>query len=219
MKLDESTTEILKNFQTINNSIQISEGDTTITMASSETVLARAKFPIQFPMTFCIHDMARFLSVAKMFKEGEIDFSDSYLTFRDGKKKVRYSFCDPDVITLPKKPPAMFPKQDQFFQFTLTASMIDEALSGMNVLKHSAIAIIGDGDTLSIETVTNVNSDKFSMDIGETNHTFKFIFEASKLNFLPRDYTVTLSRKRHMHLQSDGLEYWVAGGKDSTITE
>lgn len=219
MKLDEVTIAVLKNFQSINSSIQISEGDTIITMAESQTVLARAVVPNQFPQTFCIHDLKRFLSVASTFKNAELEFSENYLTFVEGNKRIRYTYCDPEVLELPKKKPGRFPPADVFFQFHLAADMLTEVKNGMSVLGHDGIVIKGEDGRLLLSTVTETNSDLFVMDIGETDCNFNFIFESEKLNFIPRDYNVTLSRKKHMHLESENLEYWVASNKNSTIEE
>lgn len=217
MQLDETTLTILKNFQTINSAIQIKEGNVITTKSTVGNVLARAVVHVEFPKTFCIYELKRFLSVISTFKNAEIEFSDSYLTFVEGNKRLRYTYCDPEMIVVPMKEPGSFPAQDVFFEFTLTADMLKEALVGMSVLGHDGVVFKGVDGKLMITTASEVNADSFMMEIGETDETFNFIFEASKLNIIPKDYKVTLSRKRHMHLETDNLAYWISANKNSTV--
>lgn len=219
MKLDETTITILKNFQTINPSIQIDEGNVILTKSPTGTIGAMATVQNDFPRTFAIYELKRFLSVANMFKDGEIEFDETFLTFRDGKKSLRYTYCDPVTIMIPKKRPEKFAPETVFFEFTLTAEMLKEALAGMNVLGHEGIVIKGKDGKLVITTSSQTNADSFALDIGETDKDFAFILESQKLNMIPKDYLVSLSRKRFLHLDSDDLQYWIAAHKSSYVNE
>lgn len=217
MKLDETTITVLKNFQLINPSIQFNAGNVITTAAPTYNMLARAVVPVEFPRSFCVLELRRFLSVLGMLKEAELEFDETFLTFVEGKTRLRYSYCEPKAIVVPKKEPKKFPEDDLFFEFTLTSNVLKETIMGMNVLGHKAITISGDGERLSINSRSETNADRFAIDIGETDKTFSFIFEDSKLNFLQKDYTVSLSKRKYMYMEAEGIEYWVAAHKDSML--
>lgn len=217
MKLDDVTVNVLKNFQTINPSIQFKEGNEITSTSPTKTIIARATVPNSFPQDFCIYDLRRFISVTSMLKSAEIDFNETYLTFVEGKKKIKYAYCEPEAIVVPRKEPKKFPEADIFFEFTLTAETIKEAIQGMNVLGHEMLVFKGQDGILSISSKTDVNSDTFSIEIGETDKTFSFIFEQSKLNLLAKDYKASLSKKKHMYLEGEGIEYWISAHKNSSL--
>ena len=219
MKLDEHTLTVLKNFQGINQSIRIDAGNVITTSSPSKTFLGRAKLEVQFPKTFAIYNVKTFLSIALMFKDAEIEFHDNYLNFVDGKKKIRFTFCDISTIVYPERPLSRFPEDEVFLEFTLTSDMLKEVHTVISVLGHDGIILKGEKGKLLLTTSSDSNQSEFVREIGETDRTFGFIFESTKLNFIPQDYKVSLAKKLKMHLESDTIEYWVAGHAKSKFSE
>ena len=210
MKISKETLTILKNFQLINPSIYIEEGNTILTKSPASTVIGKALVSDAFPKSFAIYELARFLSVASMMKEAEIHFDDLFLTFNEGNKKIRYGYCDPEVIVYPLKKPVKFPKDEIYGEFFLSSLMLKETLSAMNVLGHEGIVIRGEDGLLKLTSYSTSSNDLFSMEIGEIDKTFSLIIEASKLNLIQKDYDVTISKKKFVRLSSENLEYYIA---------
>ena len=67
MKFDATTTQILKNFSSINPSIQFKKGNRLATISSNKTVLARASLSQEIPADFAIYDLPRFLESILLF--------------------------------------------------------------------------------------------------------------------------------------------------------
>ena len=102
MKLSDKTLVILKNFAGINNSILVKRGDSLRTISLAKNILAEANIKEEFPRDFAIYDLNQFLNGLGLHQDPELDFrEDSFLSIREGKRRVKYFFADPQVITAP----------------------------------------------------------------------------------------------------------------------
>lgn len=220
MKLDEATLSVLKNFQTINNSILIKPGNTLLTVSSVGTMLGKAKIPNEFPSLFGIYDLKKFLAVAAMMKDAELEFHDeeNHLIFREGNKKVKFPFCHPETIVVPKNDPKPFGSNDILLEFVLKPDMISQATAAMGIFQHEGINIKGEDGKLILLTLADTNVDSFSIEIGETDLEFNIHFEKEKISpiFL-KEYKATLSKKKAMHLESDNISYWIAANANKSL--
>ncbi len=219
MQLGDEVLTYLTNFQKINESIRVEEGNILTTKSKLGTMYARAELSVSFPMTFSIYNLNRFISVASMMKNGEIVFDKNYLTFKEGKKSIKYSYCDPMTITFPDKPPKPFQEEDIITEFVLSADMLKESMDAMNILKHDGLIIQGEDGKLSITTWNEINEDAFTLEVGDTDEEFSFIIEKSKLTFIPKEYRVSLNKKKYIHMETEKLQYWVACNHKSTVGE
>ena len=95
MKLNPQTLSILQNFQTINPSIVINEGNIIKTIAPTESIFAKAIIQDDFPQTFGIFELSKFLGILSLSKASELEFKDDHLIIRQGKSKIKYGYCDP----------------------------------------------------------------------------------------------------------------------------
>ena len=102
MKFSEKTITILKNFAGINNSILVKSGQKLKTISVARNILAEADISEEFSKDFAIYDLNQFLNGLNLHNDPEIDFTeDSYLIIREGKRKVKYFYADPNVIISP----------------------------------------------------------------------------------------------------------------------
>ena len=67
MKLSESTVTFLKNYATINQSLEFRGGDTLKTVSPLNTILASVKITENFPRNFPIYELNRFLGTINLF--------------------------------------------------------------------------------------------------------------------------------------------------------
>ena len=102
MNLSDNTLGILKNFAGINNSILVKKGNQLRTISVAKNILAEAEIPEDFPRDVAIYDLNQFLNGLSLHQDPDLDFSEeTYLTIREGRRKVKYFFADPQVIIAP----------------------------------------------------------------------------------------------------------------------
>ena len=102
MKLSDNSLTILKNFAGINNSILVKQGNKLRTISVAKNILAEADITEEFPRNFAIYDLNQFLNGLSLHQDPELDFTnDSYITIREGKRRVKYFYADPNVIISP----------------------------------------------------------------------------------------------------------------------
>ena len=96
MKLTDSTLTVLKNFAGINNSILVKKGNKLRTISVAKNILAEADISEDFPKDVAIYDLNQFLNGLSLHQDPNLDFSeDSYLTIREGKRRVKIFLCRP----------------------------------------------------------------------------------------------------------------------------
>ena len=64
----------------------------------------------EFEKDFAIYDLNQFLSGLSLYDAPDLEFGDSYLTIRDGRRRAKYFFADPDVIVSPPEKEISLPK-------------------------------------------------------------------------------------------------------------
>ena len=93
MKLSENTVGFLKNYATINQSLEFREGKLLRTVSPLNTILASVEISEDFPKTFPIYELNRFLGTLSLFNDPDLDFEkDEYLIIREGKKRNKFFF-------------------------------------------------------------------------------------------------------------------------------
>ena len=113
MNLSDNTLGILKNFAGINNSILVKKGNQLRTISVAKNILAEAEIPEDFPRDVAIYDLNQFLNGLSLHQDPDLDFSEeTYLTIREGRRKVKYFFADPQVIIAPPEKEISLPSQD-----------------------------------------------------------------------------------------------------------
>ncbi len=117
MKLSDNALAILKNFAGINNSILVKEGNKLRTISVAKNILAEAEIKEEFPRDFAIYDLNQFLNGLSLHQDPDLDFNqDTYLSIKEGKRRVKYFFADPNVIIAPPEKEITLPTQDVCFQ-------------------------------------------------------------------------------------------------------
>lgn len=211
MKLDQRTLQVLKNFSSINPSILFRPGNVVKTVTPTKTILAKATLEQEFPSAFAIYDLNKFLSVLSLFDDPDLEIGDKSVVVRSGRKKVNYVFADPNTIVAPKEGKEIqFPTPD--VEFELTNESLADVTKALGVLRQPEIAIVGDGETITLQTVNSKDptSDVYSVEVGETTRTFNCIFKAENLRLLPDNYTVSIASAGISRFTSKDVEYFIA---------
>ena len=218
MKLSENTISILKNFASINQSILVKSGSKIRTMSVIKTILAQAEVEEEFPKDFAIYDLNQFLNGLSLHQDPELDFSnDNYLVIREGKRKVKYFFADPEVIVSAPDKEIELPSKDVCFQ--LEHSNLDKLKKASAVYQLNDLSVIGDAGVirLVVRDKRNDTSNEYSITVGETDKEFVFNFKVENLKIIPTNYDVVISSKLISQFTNEkyNLNYWIPMEPDS----
>ena len=216
MKLSKETVGLFKNFAGINSNLLLKSGNKLATISAQKNVMADATVSETFP-DFGIYDLNEFLGAMSLFEDPELDFSEKYVTIKQGSMSITYFAADASVLTAPQKS-ITFP--DAEIQFNISAAMLSMVQRTSSVLRASDLTIVGDGSTITavVGDKKNATGNSFSEPVGSTDKTFKVNLKVENLKMLPGDYTVSISSKKISRFKGAGdLVYYVAVEADSTF--
>ena len=220
MNLSDKTLTILKNFAGVNNSILVKKGNQLRTISVAKNILAEANIEEDFPREFGIYDLNQFLNGLSLHQDPDLDFeNDSYLNIREGKRRAKYFFADPQVIISPPEKEITLPSEDVSFQ--LESQSLDKLLKAAAVYQLPDFSVIGEAGVvkLVVRDKKNDTSNEFAIVVGETDREFIFNFKVENIKIIPTTYQVTVSSKllsRFTNHDHD-LEYFIALEPDSTF--
>ena len=220
MNLSDSTLTILKNFAGINNSILVKQGNQLRTISVAKNILAEAEIKEQFPREFAIYDLNQLLNGLGLHQNPDLDFSpDSYLNIREGKRRVKYFYADPQVIISPPEKEITLPSEDVHFQ--LDSASLEKLLKAAAVYQLPDFCVVGGAGVvkLVVRDKKNDTSNEYAITVGETDKEFTFNFKVENIKIIPGSYDVVVSSKllsKFTNTQHD-LRYYIALEPDSTF--
>jgi len=220
MKLSDSTLTVLKNFAGINNSILVKEGKKLRTISVAKNILAEANITEEFPRDVAIYDLNQFLNGLSLHADPDLDFTpDSYITIKEGKRRVKYFYADPQVIVAPPEKEINLPTEDVCFQLDSTA--LDKLLKAAAVYQLPDLSAIGEAGVvkLVVRDKKNDTSNEYAVVVGETDKEFVFNFRVENIKIIPGAYDVVVSSKllsKFTNTRYD-LNYYIALEPDSTF--
>ena len=219
MKLSNNTTNILKNFSQINQSILIKEGNKLKTISVMKNILAEAEVEEEFEKDFAIYYLNQFLSGLSLYDAPDLDFGDSYLTIRDGRRRAKYFFADPDVIVSPPEKEITLPSRDVCF--TVATQQLDKLLKAASIYQVPDLSAVGRNGKIElvVRDKKNDTSHEFSEEVGETDVEFSFNFKVENIKIIPGAYDVVISSKLLAEFtnKNTDLKYYIALEPDSTF--
>lgn len=221
MKLSENTLTILKNFAGINQSILVKKGNKLRTISIAKNILSEAEILEEFPRDFAIYDLNQFLNGLSLHQDPDLDFSgETHITIRDGKRRVKYFYADPNVIVSPPEKQIKLPSKDVCFQ--LENGVTERLVKAASIYQLPDISVIGEAGVirLVVRDKKNNTSNEYSILVGETDNVFTFNFKVENLNkIISGAYDVVLSQKLLSQFTNTkyNLSYWIAMEPDSTF--
>ena len=220
MKLSDNTLTILKNFAGINNSILVKQGNKLRTISVAKNILAEADITEEFPRDFAIYDLNQFLNGLSLHNDPDLDFKeDSYLSIKEGKRRVKYFFADPNVIISPPDKDIQLPSQDVCFQ--LDSTSLEKLVKAAAVYQLPDLSAIGEAGVIKlvVRDKKNDTSNEYAIVVGETDDEFTFNFKVENIKIIPGAYDVIVSSKLLSQFtnQKYNLSYWIALEPDSTF--
>lgn len=221
MKLSDNTLTLLKNFAGINQSILVKQGNKLRTISIAKNILAEAEITEEFPREFAVYDLNQFLNGLSLHQDPDLDFTeDSYITIREGKRRVKYFYADPNVIISPPEKEIKLPSEDVCFQ--LETGSLEKLVKAAAVYQLPDISAIGDAGVirLVVRDKKNDTSNEYSIVVGETDEQFTFNFKVENISkIVSGAYNVVVSRKLLSQFTNTkhNLSYWIALEPDSTF--
>jgi hypothetical protein len=222
MQLTDKTTQVLKNFASINPNIVINPGNVVRTISEAMNALATAEIDMTFPQQVGIYDLNEFLSVVSLVDSPDLVFNDDHMIISDGsgRSNIKYHYSSIDILTTPKKEIIM-PEVD--VSFNLDRDTLNKIKRAAAVFGHTEMSVYVSTNgvlRLSVIDISDVTSNTFSIDVDGTykSKDFKFIFNISNLKMIDGSYVVGISSKLISHFVNKDIpvQYWVSLEKSST---
>ena len=218
MKLSDSTLAVLKNFAGINNSILVKKGTQLRTMSVAKNILAEAEIPEDFPRDVAIYDLNQFLNGLSLHQDPNLDFTeDSHITIKEGRRRVKYFYADPQVIIAPPDKEINLPTQEVCFQ--LESSSLEKLVKAAAVYQLPDLSVIGANSeiTMVVRDKKNDTSNEYAVNVGETDKEFEFNFKMENIKIIPGAYDVVISSKLLSEFTNTqyNLKYFIALEPDS----
>ena len=220
MKLSDNALAILKNFAGINNSILVKEGNKLRTISVAKNILAEAEIKEDFPRDFAIYDLNQFLNGLSLHQDPDLDFQqDTYLSIKEGKRRVKYFFADPNVIIAPPEKDITLPTQDVCFQ--MDSVTLEKLTKAAAVYQLPDLSVIGEAGVIKlvVRDKKNDTSNEYAIVVGETDAEFTFNFKVENIKIIPGAYDVVVSSKLLSQFTNTqhNLKYYIALEPDSTF--
>ena len=220
MKLSDSTLAVLKNFAGINNSILVKKGNQLRTISVAKNILAEAEIPEDFPRDVAIYDLNQFLNGLSLHQDPNLDFTeDSHITIKEGKRRVKYFYADPQVIIAPPDKEINLPTQEICFQ--LESNSLEKLVKAAAVYQLPDLSVIGKNNEIHmvVRDKKNDTSNEYSIYVGETDQTFDLNFKMENIKIIPGPYDVVISSKLLSEFTNKqyNLKYFIALEPDSTF--
>ena len=220
MKLSDSTLAVLKNFAGINNSILVKKGNQLRTISVAKNILAEAEIPEDFPRDVAIYDLNQFLNGLSLHQDPNLDFTeDSHITIKEGKRRVKYFYADPQVIIAPPDKEINLPTQEICFQ--LESNSLEKLIKAAAVYQLPDLSVIGKNNEIHmvVRDKKNDTSNEYSIYVGETDSTFELNFKMENIKIIPGPYDVVISSKLLSEFTNKqyNLKYFIALEPDSTF--
>ena len=220
MKLSDNTLTILKNFAGINNSILVKQGTKLRTISVAKNILAEAEIKEDFPRDFAVYDLNQFLNGLSLHQDPDLDFTEtSYLSIREGKRRVKYFYADPNVIISPPEKEITLPSEDVTFQLDTTS--LEKLLKAAAVYQLPDFSAIGEAGVIKlvVRDKKNDTSNEYAIVVGETEKEFCFNFKVENIKIIPGAYDVVVSSKLLSQFTNTqfNLKYYIALEPDSTF--
>tara|TARA_Y100000389_G_scaffold184065_1_gene202155 strand:- start:754 stop:1422 length:669 start_codon:yes stop_codon:yes gene_type:complete len=221
MKLSDNTLILLKNFAGINNSILVKSGTKLRTISIAKNILAEANIGEEFPRDVAIYDLNQFLNGLSLHQDPDLDFgSDSHISIKEGKRRVKYFYADPNVIISPPEKKIELPTKDVCFQ--LDSGSLEKLVKAAAVYQLPDLSAIGENGVIKlvVRDKKNDTSNEYAIVVGETDKQFSMNFKVENISkIINTSYDVVISSKLLSQFTSKkfNLSYWIALEPDSTF--
>ena len=218
MKLSKETVGLIKNFAGINSNLLLKSGNKLATISTQKNVMSDTVVAETFPADFGIYDLNEFLGAMSLFDDPDLEFSDKFVTIKEGGASIKYFAAEIGNLVVPQKA-IVFPEAE--IEFTLTSTMLNMIQKTSSVLRATDLQIVGGDGKMVIQVgdKKNATGNTYNAQVGSTDKEFKVNLKVENLKMLPGDYLVSISSKKISRFKatSSELVYYVAVEADSVF--
>lgn len=218
MKFSSRTTQLLKNFANINANLMFKSGNRISTLSASSTVYASCTIEEEIPLDFGVYNLNQLLQSLSLFDNPEVDFSQNFLTIKEGALSLKYTASPEDILCYPKKEITM---PDAEINFQLGADKLQKLMSAARTLGVNDLSVVANGSTLNVmvSEISNPSSNKFDVTVGDDVRNFVANFSIDNMKLIAGDYDVSISSRgiSKFQLIDNDLFYLLALEKNSDL--
>ena len=226
MKLSRDTIEILTAISRINakspvNGAVFKQGNKIKARRyKSDMPVLYADIEEEFPKDFAVFDLPKFISLFSVLEDPELTFEDNYIEFKSGKKKAKLRYIAEHLIENDQN---FFNREIKMPSVDFTCNLDASTMKSINdataMFQAPQIAFIGDGKEVLLTTynLKDPKSDKLEIEIGESDWEFNAIVEMGLVQFIKRDYQVSICKKGLIEWKSNNLKYFITSSDKSKL--
>jgi hypothetical protein len=216
ISISTTTVDALKNFLSINKSINIKPGNVLSTVSVNKTIMGRYEVEENFPCEVPIYDLSVFIGALGLCQSPELDFDNSNcLVIKDSttKSKSKIYYSDPDLITTAPDKELELPPTD--VSFTLSWENLSRLQRASSTYGVQDLCLYGAEGSMymCVTDKKNDTSNVYSIELGETDSEFCHCFKMENLKLMPNHtYNVSIHAGKVAHFKSTScnLKYWIA---------
>lgn len=174
----------------------------------------------EIPRDFAVHDLPKFISLFSVLENPDVTFEDNFIIFKSGKKKAKLRYVAEHLIESDSR---FFEKEIKMpsldFSCDIDGTTLKSIFDATAMFQAPQIAFIGDGEKMLLTTfnIRDPKSDKLEIEIGETDWDCSVIIDMDLIQFLKRDYRVTLSKRGLIEWKSDNIVYYITASEKSKL--
>jgi hypothetical protein len=222
MKLSEGTVQILKNFSTVNQSLQFKSGNVLKTISPLKTIFVEATVEETFPKEFALYDLNKILAKISLYKDADLGFDDDKINIStENKKKSDYiKYCSPKIIVTPPEKSITFGDPD--CSFSLSQEDLAWMQRSAGISGSPNFVFESDGEVINF-IATDIKDDSAKIEIGTSEGAkFRVVMKVENFKLLEGSYDVSIAKKgmaRFKHKTIDITYYIAIEAANSTFGE
>lgn len=172
----------------------------------------------EIPRDFAVHDLPKFISLFSVLDDPELTFDDQYINFKSGKKKAKLRYVAEHLI---ENDPKFFEREIKMpsidFSCEVDGGTLKAIQDATSMFAAPQIAFIGDGNKMLLSTFNakDPRSDKLEIEVAESNWNCNVIIDIALIQFIKRDYKVSISNKGLIEWKSDNITYYITASEKS----
>lgn len=226
MKLSDSTVQVLKNFSSINQSLQFKSGNVLKTLSPLKTIYVEATVGENFPKDFALYDLNKLLAKISLYKEAELAFGEDRLNIStENKKKSDFiKYCSPQIIVAPKDGKSI-QFDDPFCSFTLSSEDLEWMRRSAGISGSPNFVFESDGEVITFMAtdVADDSADQSKIEIGTGDgKVFRVVMKVENFKMMEGSYDVSIVKKglAQFKHKTVSINYFIAiEAKDSSFGE
>ncbi len=188
MKLSKTDLAILDNFQSINDSVIIQQGQKQKTMSPGKGIIALATLEADFPNKIPTYRLGQFLDVVRTFSEPDLEFTDKSVIIKDTETASEVEYFNSQENLIKATPDVNTPKEN-VVTFELSKETLLKIKKMANVLGSEHIRIYSKNNEQFIGTFSESGDMKFKFGSNATQD-FSIVFAMTNLIVMNDAYDV-----------------------------